>query len=178
MQSQTDTIRNYRNLVAKVDEFSHRISSEYGNLIFCRKGCDGCCRQITLFPVEAYALASELRRAPEEVSARIRKRSLKISPDACPLLEDGICLLYPARPIICRTHGIPILIAGDHEKTIDFCPKNFMGVASFPAADILNLDLLNSTLSLINRVFTSSCEETVWRSKDRFSISEALLIVF
>ena len=26
----------------------------------------------------------------------------------CPLLRDGACLLYEARPVLCRTHGFPL----------------------------------------------------------------------
>jgi uncharacterized protein len=176
MATEMETLRNYRNLVAKVDELCSRIIIEYGDLISCRKGCDGCCSHISIFPVEAFALASALRHSPAEESGRIRNLARSASANKCPLLDKGGCLLYQARPIICRTHGFPILAGPEGEKVLDFCPKNFTGVASFSAGAILDLDLLNATLAAINRVFIASSGENVWHAKERLSIAEALLL--
>jgi Fe-S-cluster containining protein len=176
MANEMESLLNYRNLVAKVDELCGRIIREYGDSISCHKGCDGCCRHISLFPVEAAALAAALRGIPPEKSAQIRKLARAASPEACPLLENGCCLLYAFRPIICRTHGLPLITGREGEKVIDFCPKNFGDITSFPAADVLNLELLNSTLAVINRVFTASCDVSPLPGKDRLSIAEALLL--
>jgi len=176
MATEMETLVNYRNLVAKVDELCRRIVLEYGDLISCRKGCDGCCRHITLFPVEAVALAAALREISPEKSAQIRQLARAASPEACPLLKNGCCLLYAFRPIICRTHGLPLITDREGEKALDFCPKNFSGISSFPAADILNLELLNATLAVINGVFTASCVISPLLRKDRLSIAEALLL--
>jgi uncharacterized protein len=176
MSTQMDAIRNYQNLVEKVDEFSSRITAEYANLIYCKKGCDNCCRNISIFPVEAFSLAMALRQTSSTESAYIRELAHSAAPDICPLLDNGACLLYQFRPIICRTHGIPLLISDGHEKTLDFCPKNFIGISTLPSTSVMNLDLLNATLSAINGIFLASCDGTVCRSKDRFSIAEALLL--
>jgi Fe-S-cluster containining protein len=176
METEMETLLNYRKLVAKVDELCHRIINEYGDLISCCKGCDGCCRHISIFPVEAFALATALRQSTAAEAARIRKLACSASAQGCPLLYKGICLLYQARPIICRSHGFPILAGLEGEKILDFCPKNFTGVASFSADAILDLDLLNATLSAINRVFVVSSDENIWHGKERLSIAEALLL--
>src|SRR5690242_10266243 len=100
-----ENLRNYRNLVARVDELCRRIAAEYGEYLTCGEGCDDCCRHVSLFPVEAVALAAALGGLPADQAARIRELARAASAaDACPLLEDGRCLLYAARPIICRTH--------------------------------------------------------------------------
>jgi uncharacterized protein len=176
MATEMETLLNYRNLVAKVDELCRRIVIEYGDLISCRKGCDGCCRHITIFPVEAFALATALSNSPVAEYGRIRNLAHFATAEACPLLDKGICLLYQARPIICRTHGFPILTGPQGEKSLDFCPINFTGVASLNAGAIIDLDLLNATLAAINRVFIASCDENMWHARERLSIAEALLL--
>jgi uncharacterized protein len=172
-----ENLRNYRNLVARVDELCRRITAEYGEYLTCGEGCDGCCRHVSLFPVEAVALAAALGGLPAEQAARIRELARAASTaDACPLLEDGRCLLYAARPIICRTHGMPLLVSQEGEKRIDFCPKNFRGVASIPAVAVINLDLLNATLAAINAVFGTSSRDSVDSEQHRLSVAEALLL--
>lgn len=176
MSTQLEALRNYRNLVAKIDEFCRRITVEYADSISCRKGCDDCCRHISIFPVEALSLAMALHQAPAAKSVHIRKLARSASMGTCPLLDKGICLLYPARPIICRTHGFPLLMAGDQNKILDYCPRNFNGMTTFPAAAVVDLDILNSTLAAINDVFIASRDGNVLRLKDRFPIAEALLL--
>jgi hypothetical protein len=172
-----ENLRNYRNLVARVDELCRRIAAEYGDYLACGEGCDGCCRHVSLFPVEAVALAVALGGLPAGEAAHIRELARAASTtDACPLLENGRCLLYAARPIICRTHGMPLLIQ-EGEKRIDFCPKNFRGVASIPAAAVINLDLLNATLAAINAVFSTSRRGSAGPEQHRLSIAEALFLV-
>src|SRR5574340_1508319 len=101
-----DLLQNYRNLVTKVDEHCGRIGREFGEHLACHRGCDGCCRHLSLFWVEGVALAAALAELSPEESAPIRERARATSAEGpCPLLENGRCLLYAALPIICRTHG-------------------------------------------------------------------------
>ena len=170
-----ESLQNYLNLVARVDALCRRILLEYGETVFCREGCDCCCRHISLFPVEAVALAGALSALPARQSARIRNMARAASAAAaCPLLENGRCLLYEARPIICRTHGFPLLADRGGEREIDFCPKNFTGITTFPADAILDLDLLNTTLAAINAVFIASRGDCTPPEQERISIAEAL----
>jgi len=172
-----ENLGNYRNLVARVDELCRRIAAEYGEYLTCGEGCDGCCRHVSLFPVEAVALAAALGGLPAERAAHIRELARAASTaDACPLLENGRCLLYAARPIICRTHGMPLLVSQEGKKRIDFCPKNFRGVASIPAVAVINLELLNATLAAINAVFSTSRRDSAEPEQHRLSIAEALLL--
>lgn len=71
-------------------------------------------------------------------------------PSPCAMLDDaGQCSVYPARPLICRSHGIPVKVA----SATDFCPLN----AGLEAAPALNLDLLNTLLVAVNARY---CQET------------------
>jgi Fe-S-cluster containining protein len=176
MANSPGSLNNYLDLAAKVDAMCRRIVSQYVDLLACRKGCDDCCRHISIFPVEAHALAMALRDLPPEEGERIRKLARKASPHACPLLENGLCLLYLARPIICRTHGFPLFIDREEGKGIDFCPKNFEGIKSFPADFVIDLKILNTTLAAIDAVFTASSGLTPWSGQNRLTIAEALLL--
>jgi len=169
-------LHNYRNLAARVDALCCRIAREYMDCLACREGCDDCCRHISIFPVEAAALSMGLRELPKDEGARIRELARAASANACPLLENGRCLLYAARPIICRTHGFPLLADREEAKAIDFCPKNFIGTSSFPAAAVIDLDRLNTTLAAINAVFTASSCFSPRSSQERLTIAEALLL--
>ncbi|HKZ17694.1 MAG TPA: YkgJ family cysteine cluster protein, partial [Geobacteraceae bacterium] len=165
-----ELLQNYRNFVDRVNALCRGIEKEYFEQIACRKGCDACCRHISLFPVEAVNLAQALRQLPEAQASHIREKARSASPDGpCPLLEDGACLLYSARPIICRTHGLPILTREHGKPTVDFCPKNFKGVASLSGNAVIDLDLLNTTLAAINALFVTEFFSGVKPEKERLT---------
>ncbi len=168
---------NYRQLVARVDALCDRVVAEFSGHIACRKGCDACCRHLALFQVEAAALALALRGLPAAQADHIRARAAAADPEGpCPLLEDGACLLYAARPLICRTHGLPLLTAGAGENKVDFCPENFRGLSSLPAGAVVNLEVLNTALASINRLFAAAALGDEALAGERLSIAEALLL--
>lgn len=170
-----DPLDNYRDLLARVDNLCRTITGEFAAQLACRPGCAGCCRHISLFPVEAVALAVALGRLPVEQAATIRARAGGASPDGpCPLLANGLCLLYEARPIICRTHGLPLLTALEGKRSVDFCPLNFRGLDSLPGSAVIDLDRLNTTLAAINALFVAEFFSGATAGKERLSIAEAL----
>lgn len=167
---------NYRKLVDSVDALCERIFTAHASHLACTRGCDGCCRHITVFPVEAYALAGALSELPEPLRAELRYRAAATPPDApCPLLRDGICLLYPARPIICRTHGLPILMETPDGARVDHCPRNFKGVDSLPGSAVIQLERLNETLAAVNALFARHLDSPVLED-GRLTIAEAILL--
>jgi Fe-S-cluster containining protein len=167
---------NYRDLVSRVDEMCRRIEESLRPEITCTRGCDGCCRHLSLFPVEAMALAEELRKLPPPEVDRIRVRARASLPDGpCPLLEQHCCLLYPARPLICRTHGLPLLVNRGEERRVDHCPLNFRGLSCLPGSAVIDLDRLNETLVAVNLLFTAP-QGLSSPFPERFTIAEALLL--
>ena len=171
-----DLLHNYQDLLARIDVICREVEAEFGAHLACRAGCDGCCRHITLFPVEAAALAAALNDLPQEEADRIRARACNASPEgSCPLLENGLCLLYAARPIICRTHGLPLLTIQGGERTVDFCPLNFRDISSLPGKAVIDLDRLNMTLAAINALFVAKFFTGAPPEKERVTIAEALI---
>jgi hypothetical protein len=172
-----ECLHNYRNLVEKVNSLCQKIEAEYYEQLACRKGCDGCCLHFSLFWVEAVSLAVALHELPKSQIEHIREKARAASPDGpCPLLENGACLLYAARPIICRTHGLPILTTEDDKPTVDFCPKNFRGIGTLPGHAVIDLDRLNTLLTAINANFVAEFFQGKPAISDRVNIAEALLL--
>jgi hypothetical protein len=176
MRDLSNILGNYLELRLKVDELCSFVDSNFGDSICCRKGCYSCCRHISIFPVEAYAIRTALNDSHMKRSEQIKRLAQDASEERCPLLHQGVCLLYEARPIICRTHGYPLLTELDVEKTLDHCPLNFNGITNFPAKTIINMDLVNITLAAINSVFCTSDSITLSIRKERLTIAQALLL--
>lgn len=168
-------LKNYRDLLKRVDDHIRLVEKTYPDKIACNKGCDACCRFLTLLPVEATAVSKAFIQLPEAVRKVIVEK-LKLGEETCPLLIDKACVLYPARPVICRTHGYPIFMEKDGETCVDFCPENFKGMVSFPKDVLLSIEQLNTTLIAVNRHFLASIQ-TDLPFPERIPISEALFIL-
>jgi hypothetical protein len=171
-----NNLDNYQALLRKVDELCAAVTSEFAAQINCRAGCSGCCREITLFPVEAAALLAALSGLSPEMTAKLAATVADCENGCCPLLVDGLCLVYAARPIICRTHGLPLLLNADGERTVDFCPENFQGATSLPGQAIINLELLNQALVTINALFVEDTNDAYLKNDQRLRISTIITI--
>lgn len=125
----------------------------------CRAGCDQCCERFAVFEVEA----APIRQALAELAARdpglrerIREQGRDPHASACALLVDGLCSVYAERPLICRSHGLPIAVPdpeADPEDPqaplrLDHCPLNFQDVAA-PRASVLILEAVNRPLAML-----------------------------
>lgn len=120
-------------LYAKLDAFFNQAKQNYGPTITCKAGCDDCCRRrFSVTSVEAALVLDAIDALPLEIRRSLQERSFR-NESACPLLADnGQCVVYAARPAICRTHGLPIRFPAEPGvrslPMIDSCPKNFQGV--------------------------------------------------
>ena len=170
------SLDTYLQLRDKVDALCRQIESAHADAISCRAGCDRCCQALTLFPVEAYALARAVATQPEPIRERLRARAGEAADtESCPLLEGGRCLLYDDRPIICRTHGLPILLREPEGNRVDFCPLNFVGCDSLSGNSLIDLDRLNQLLAAINHDFVTRLFGPQ-APADRIPIGEALAL--
>ena len=169
-------LANYYALIRKVDDLCSHIGSEFPDQLACKAGCSGCCRHITLAWIEAMALAVALHHLPADEAEAIRLRAQHAKTDGeCPLLVEDHCALYDHRPIICRTHGLPILTSDGEGHTIDYCSHNFTGVASIPGSSVIDIERLNTLLDSVNRLFINEFFSSQ-PEQERLSIAEALLL--
>ncbi len=147
-------LSNYMKLTEMVDSLAERIRGKLRDSITCHKGCSGCCSAITLFPVEAAAIRRRIESLPLEISEQIReKTALESETERCPLLEDDCCLIYENRPIICRTHGLPIIFDENGTRRLDCCPLNSIQGEKLEGESIIDLDRVNHLLVAVNALF-------------------------
>jgi hypothetical protein len=122
-------------------------------------------------------MALALQKLVPEMRQRIRKKArLTNSFGPCPLLEEGACLMYDARAVICRTHGVPVLTEYRGHRMVGSCTKNFKHPSPIPDEDIIDLTHLNRFLAKVNSKFVSEVALPLLSGK-RFTIAEALLMV-
>lgn len=166
-------LNNYRQLTARVDTLCKGIESALGAEITCSEGCSSCCTSITIFPVEAAALREAVQSLPEQEAESIRQHVAdNASGERCPLLSHHRCLLYTSRPVICRTHGLPITYTEDNQQKSDCCPLNMTKTKTVSGDSVIDLDKLNSLLVAVNALYLSEAKEPV--SGERLTVAEAI----
>lgn len=135
-------------LYARVDDFFSAAVAATPTAFTCRAGCDACCRHdLSLFGVEIEVLREAFRTLPEKLREVVVQRARRGS--TCVFREPttGKCDIYAARPLICRTHGLAVLVEG----RVDACLLNYR--EGWPdRAHVLDLDRVNEPLALVNRL--------------------------
>lgn len=155
----SDAIDQYRVLRDRVDRAAGRLVDMHCKHLACRPGCHDCCTDLTVSAVEYAAILNDLRQAGVTADALPFDAAA-----ACAFLKDGLCMLYRLRPLICRTHGLPIAFLNDGddapdgpEMSVSFCPKNFTAAVpedlAFGPESTLDLDELNADLAAISLRF-------------------------
>jgi hypothetical protein len=177
----------YQQLINEVERVSARLAARYGAHLVCRAGCSGCCQHhLSLFPVEAAAVRRAVGALPAATQARIRQQAREVrareaqgQPVACPLLVDDRCAIYEARPLMCRTQGLPLLFeAADGSPEVDFCPLNFTAPGATDELDedhLVPLDRLNLKLALVNLHYVRATGLPDAASGARTAISDIVL---
>ncbi len=136
-------------LHAKVDAFFARVEARHGDDMECRTGCSDCCHvRLTITGAEAAAIRAEVAGWPAD-----RRRAVgEAGPaDRCAALDaGGRCRIYAARPIVCRSHGVPIRLRRGSLPVVEACFRNF--TRAEPAADcVLDQTTLSALTLAIDR---------------------------
>lgn len=169
-----ENLANYRSLLGRVDQLCGTILTQFADQITCRAGCSGCCRHLSLFPVETASLVAAVEKLPDEIRTILSGRIGWPESGSCPLLLADCCTIYSDRPVICRTHGLPLLTEVDGEKSVDCCPENFTTAASLPGSAVINLATLNSALVAINALFVAQSGDERFQGRERFTIADII----
>lgn len=148
--------------------------------IHCAKGCEWCCHQpVFALNYEMDYLNDFIKRnfdkeTQQEIKTRAENKNDKLSfltevdllnaKFPCPLLENGACLAYSARPMACR-----IYLSSDVNSCLRFF-KNPGGKTSIPA--LLNLPLRSG--KMMNEGFKASLKTHGYETKE-YRIEEKLV---
>ncbi|MCI0500034.1 MAG: YkgJ family cysteine cluster protein [Planctomycetales bacterium] len=167
-------IQQYYQLRSEVGQFSVKLSGVHFGHIACRKGCCECCMDLSVWPVEFYAIVEEMK------AIGWPKPKLNADKECGFLDEQGGCQIYPFRPLICRTHGLPLAYWYDDTNPpgygVMFCKKNFTGVddIDFGSNSTLNMDTINEQLARINIVFIDENKDLSFEPTTRIELRELL----
>jgi hypothetical protein len=120
-------VSRYPELAAKVDGFFARVEVRHADDLKCRTGCSDCCHtRLTVTSVEGEAIRQEIARWPLAQRAALLANATTAAPDRCAALSpSGRCLIYAARPIVCRSHGAPIRMTVNSLPVVQACFHNF-----------------------------------------------------
>lgn len=120
--------RELEELYSFTDRTVKEIQRRYKKEFLCKKGCTHCCYAVfDVSLIEALYLRSHFesldRKQRRTILVRAKKAikswdqliltgtDISVARIRCPLLTDkGECACYAARPINCRTYGIPTVI--------------------------------------------------------------------
>jgi uncharacterized protein len=147
-------LTQYRELRTQTDQHVEKLLGCHAAHLTCRPGCFGCCTNLSVLPVEYYSILDELRQAG--------LTHLTFDETAyCGFLRDGVCGIYPFRPLICRTHGLPVAFINENlsppQINVSYCPLNFLDISIedlfFGQENTLDIDNLNNALYQINVEF-------------------------
>lgn len=147
-------IQDYHHLLAALDAEIARIGELHAATLSCGPGCASCCQAFSVLPIEAACLREAVAALPSASQARLGQ-NLEENADRCPLLIDDLCSVYAARPVICRTQGLPLAYVDEEREAIEVsaCPLNFPDEYAFAPESLLFMDGFNARLAEINRVW-------------------------
>lgn len=146
----------YRQLCNKIDAICNQLHQVHREHTQCQKGCSSCCMNFCLLPVEFHSILEQLKNESFELNRSTEN-------DQCIFLVNNACIIYEHRPIICRSHGLPILFMDDEGENwnLSFCPLNFSEVSDeyFSFENSYQQDALNSELFQINKAFIEAYKD-------------------
>ena len=158
--------KEYRNLRDEINSVVKILEKEHESHMKCKAGCDLCCMDYGILPVEFFSILEELK------SGEFRKKSLTETPNdetSCVFLQNHVCAIYKSRPAICRTHGLPLLFTNeDGEWQLSACELNFtqFNFEKFTTENTYPQDKYNSKLFLLNRDFIAEYKEEIFEEFD------------
>ena len=156
-----------------LDEKVSAFYQKYGEHMQCKRGCSACCEN-ALFRirlVEAQAIWEAYQNAPIGTQTAILNNIAAPKEgheNDCPILIDGACSLYQARPALCRAYGSLIRLNGD----ISTCKLNFNEAPKKAALEVLEIEPFYDLLDELSQRIWAASPSAGQSSAPLFSIRE------
>ncbi len=115
-----ECLARYQSLCHIVDQQFEQALKYHGWQMNCRKGCDQCCTLQSVMPLEAYIIRGFLQQQNQAWFEQMEDHQ----GNACIFLHQQQCLIYPVRPMICRSHGL--FLRMDQNTIVPSCSQNFI----------------------------------------------------
>lgn len=134
----------------------------------CKKGCSKCCQtDIGVFEIEADRIRNWFYSLSLESQAELKNLwKMPVEKGSCAFLNDNACTIYEARPLICRTQGLPLFLSS--ENALDYCPLNFTS-GDPEKSDWLNLERMNTMLSIAAKSVSKESRIRLVKLKEELS---------
>jgi hypothetical protein len=157
----SEALAHFRMLTGKVDAFFNRVEGQHKADMACHTGCNDCCHvRLSVTSVEAQIIEQHWPTLSPEARQVLRERSHEESDGLCSALgDDGRCSIYEARPLVCRSHGLPLRLRQEGRlPIIDACFRNFndKGPGAVAPDNILDQQTLSTALLAIDAAFARS----------------------
>ena len=152
----------YQRLLSQVEGRFDALSAHFGAAMRCGAGCHSCCHpSLTVSELEARALRALLSAEPERLERALELEALNPHQGArCSLLDaEGRCVVYEARPLVCRSFGAPLAQLEDptkpDERSLVVCELNFQGdeaerLSALSADEVIDTHHTDTLLATLN----------------------------
>lgn len=174
----SDPLLEYLAAREKIDAAADAVFDRRRDDVACARGCSSCCVSgLTVLSVEATAIERHL----DEVGLA---RAPSPPPGGCTFLDaEGACTIYEARPMVCRTHGLPLRMPEASPESravrrplkvlddVEVCSLNFTERA-FAPADVLDAERIAALLLVVEQRFRARGGQE--GATDRVSLSSLL----
>jgi uncharacterized protein len=167
MNEKRKLILRYQKFIEKTDSLTVSLGKMHNQHMQCRLGCDFCCMEYSVFPIEFYTILENLQNM--EISLNNNAGT-----EDCIFLVNHACTIYGFRPMICRTHGLPLLYMNDvGEWELSACELNFTDFEEdFHSENTFPQDRFNSKLFMLNKEFIALEEYSHFSEFDLIPLRE------
>lgn len=144
-------LQSVEEMYLAIDELIDSLSGmaqKHGSPVHCKKGCEWCCHQAVFasshelhylgdfikahFSDEEIDLLRKRAQAKNKATSVLKNKDLLNYKSPCPLLKNGVCSAYGARPMACR-----IYLSSNVQTCLEFFnnpanEKNYPALLEFP----------------------------------------------
>lgn len=163
----------YKSLVLEIDHHTRFLEDIHRKYMKCKNGCDMCCIDFSILPLEYYFIRNELNM--KNIKPENEENSVN---NVCSFLRNHLCIIYNHRPIMCRTHGLPLIYVNEEgEFELSACELNFteFDFEDFTMENTLPQDKYNSKLFMLNKEFIRYFKDRKFSEMDLIPMKQLAL---